>query len=79
MADPCPQSPEIAVEVLPEPNSRAEMEEDKGLYFDRGAQEVWLCAQTDELLVTECKGVTHSFRCNDITKVSGRVGAAMNP
>lgn len=44
-ADPYPQAPEIVVEVLSASNTRAEMEEKKELYFARGTQEFWLCAE----------------------------------
>lgn len=39
-----PQAPEICVEVLSPGNTEAEMKEKTALYFDAGAQEVWLCA-----------------------------------
>jgi len=44
-ANPYPEAPEIVVEVLSPSNSLAELEEKKGLYFARGAREVWLCGQ----------------------------------
>ena len=37
------QAPEICVEVLSPSNSIAEMAEKMALYFDAGADEVWLC------------------------------------
>jgi Uma2 family endonuclease len=36
-------APEICVEVLSAANTRAEMDEKKALYFESGADEVWLC------------------------------------
>jgi Uma2 family endonuclease len=39
------RAPEICVEVLSPSNTRAEIEEKKALYFDAGAQEVWVCSQ----------------------------------
>ncbi len=36
-------APEICVEVLSPSNTRAEIEERKRLYFDSGADEVWIC------------------------------------
>ena len=39
-----PRSPDICVEVLSPGNTEAEMQEKMALYFDAGAQEVWLCA-----------------------------------
>jgi Uma2 family endonuclease len=41
-----PQAPEICVEVLSPGNTDAEIEEKTRLYFDAGAQEVWLCASS---------------------------------
>jgi len=38
-----PRSPEICVEVLSPGNIDAEIQEKMALYFDAGAQEVWLC------------------------------------
>jgi len=37
------QAPEICVEVLPPSNTPAEMADKMALYFDAGADEVWLC------------------------------------
>ena len=39
-----PQSPELCVEVLSPSNTVAEIREKTALYFDAGAQEVWLCS-----------------------------------
>lgn len=39
----CSIAPEICVEVVSASNTGEEMEEKKGLYFARGAQEVWVC------------------------------------
>jgi Uma2 family endonuclease len=42
---PCfPRAPEICVEVVSPSNTEAELREKMALYFDAGAQEVWLCA-----------------------------------
>ncbi|MGO9201574.1 MAG: Uma2 family endonuclease [Limisphaerales bacterium] len=41
-----PQGPEICVEVLSPGNTDAEIGEKIALYFDAGAQEVWLCASS---------------------------------
>ena len=41
-----PQSPEICVEVLSPGNTEAEIQEKMALYFDAGAREVWLCAES---------------------------------
>jgi Uma2 family endonuclease len=43
---PCfPHAPEICVEVISPGNTEAELREKMALYFDAGAQEVWLCHQ----------------------------------
>lgn len=38
-----PVAPEICVEVLSRANTATEMEGKRRLYFEQGAQEVWLC------------------------------------
>jgi Uma2 family endonuclease len=38
-----PNAPEICIEVLSPGNSDAEIQEKMRLYFDAGAQEVWVC------------------------------------
>jgi Uma2 family endonuclease len=40
-----PGAPEVCVEVLSPSNTEPEMQEKMALYFDPGAQEVWLCDQ----------------------------------
>jgi len=42
-------APEICVEVLSGSNTREEMEERRRLYFEAGAQEVWLCGRNGAL------------------------------
>jgi len=39
-----PSAPGICVEVLSPGNTEAEIEEKMALYFDAGAQKVWVCA-----------------------------------
>lgn len=41
-----PRAPDICVEVLSPGNTEAEIQEKMALYFDAGAREVWLCAQS---------------------------------
>ena len=41
-----PKAPEICVEILSPSNTDAEMREKMALYFDAGANEVWLCAES---------------------------------
>ncbi|MCB1065636.1 MAG: Uma2 family endonuclease [Verrucomicrobiae bacterium] len=43
------QAPEICVEVLSPSNTDAEIEEKKSLYFEEGAQEVWLVSEGGEV------------------------------
>ncbi len=38
------RAPEICVEILSPSNTTSEIEEKKQLYFEAGAQEVWICA-----------------------------------
>jgi Uma2 family endonuclease len=39
----CSSAPEICVEVLSLTNTHEEMKEKRALYFESGAQEVWIC------------------------------------
>ncbi|HEV8542983.1 MAG TPA: Uma2 family endonuclease, partial [Verrucomicrobiae bacterium] len=44
-----PKSPEICVEVLSPRNTTKEIEEKKALYFDAGAEEVWICDEAGRM------------------------------
>ena len=44
-----PVAPEICVEVLSQANTAAEMEGKRRLYFERGAEEVWLCDENGRI------------------------------
>jgi Uma2 family endonuclease len=44
-------APEICVEVLSPSNTRAEIEEKRSLYFEAGAEEVWICGLDGALRV----------------------------
>lgn len=57
-----PIAPEICIEVLSESNTEEEMAEKRRLYFEQGAEEVWLCSlegamsffnETEELAESE--------------------------
>lgn len=61
-ADPYPEAPEIVVEVLSDSNTRAEMDEKQGLYFERGAREFWLCTPEGEMLFFGKDGLLPSSR-----------------
>ena len=43
------QAPEICVEIISDSNTKKEMLEKKELYFEAGAQEVWLCSIDGEM------------------------------
>jgi Uma2 family endonuclease len=49
------QAPEICVEVISPSNSAEEMAEKRGLYFEAGAREVWIC-ELDGRLSFYCDG-----------------------
>ena len=60
------RAPEICVEVLSPTNTEAEMREKAALYFDAGAEEVWLCDTTGRMkFLTSPKGrpARQSRRC----------------
>ncbi len=46
---PYPSASELCVEIISPLNSQREMQEKRSLYFDRGAQEVWLCSEAGQL------------------------------
>ncbi|QTA85212.1 Uma2 family endonuclease [Desulfonema magnum] len=45
----CSVAPEICVEVLSDSNTDEEMNEKKQLYFENGAEEVWVCTQEGDM------------------------------
>ncbi len=45
----CSVAPEICVEVLSESNTDDEIQEKKQLYFENGAQEVWICTEHGDI------------------------------
>ena len=63
-------APEICVEVLSPSNTASEMREKRKLYFDAGAEEVWLCNEHGDLAfftATDTRLAT-SPRCPDFPK-----------
>ncbi len=44
LSNPYLESPEIMIEIISPSNNRTEMLQKKELYFEKGAQEVWLCS-----------------------------------
>ena len=60
------RSPEICVEVLSPGNTDAEIQEKMALYFDAGAQEVWLCETSGAMkFFAHAKSVRASKLCPD--------------
>ena len=49
-------APELCVEILSPSNSPAEMDEKKALYFEAGADEVWICAEDGAMAFFSAKG-----------------------
>jgi Uma2 family endonuclease len=47
------RAPEICVEVISPSNTKAEIDEKTALYFDAGAKEVWLCAESGVMTFLE--------------------------
>jgi Uma2 family endonuclease len=61
-----PRSPEICVEVLSPGNTDAEIQEKMALYFDAGAQEVWLCETSGAMkFFVGTKSIRASKLCPD--------------
>ena len=59
-----PRSPEICVEVLSPGNTDPEIQEKMALYFDAGAQEVWLCETSGAMkFFTGTKSIRASKLC----------------
>jgi Uma2 family endonuclease len=55
-----PRAPEILVEVLSPGNSEGEMLEKRALYFDAGAQEVWICDESGRVTFYRPNGVAEN-------------------
>ena len=53
-------APEICVEVLSPGNTRAEIEEKKRLYFEAGAEEVWIASPDGEIAFFHADGELES-------------------
>jgi Uma2 family endonuclease len=59
-------APEICVEVLSPGNTRAEILEKKRLYFEAGADEVWICGKSGEISFFQEDGpIPKSNLCGD--------------
>jgi len=60
-----PRAPEICVEVLSPSNTEGEIEEKTALYFDAGAKEVWICAESGAMSFFGARG-DRSMRASKI-------------
>ena len=59
---PYQESPEICVEIVSRSNSKREMNEKRRLYFEKGAQEVWLCYENGRVeFYDRKKGIQQSL------------------
>ena len=61
-----PHAPEICVEVMPPGNSQFGIADQAALYFDAGAQEVWICSPTGAVKFMEpgqSRSLRHSRLC----------------
>ncbi|MCP4348286.1 MAG: Uma2 family endonuclease [Desulfobacterales bacterium] len=45
----CSVAPEICIEVLSESNTDEEIKEKRQLYFENGAEEVWICTEQGDM------------------------------
>ena len=65
-------APEICVEVLSKSNTKQEIEEKRRLYFEAGAEEVWLCGRNGAveffLATSPAKPAKLSVLCPDMPK-----------
>ncbi len=59
-----PAAPEICVEILSPTNRTAEIEQKQALYFEAGAQEVWICGLLGGMeFYTPAGQIEHSVLC----------------
>ena len=57
----CSIAPEICIEIFSDSNTKKEMEEKKALYFERGAEEFWLCDEEGRMEFFDRDGqISHS-------------------
>ncbi len=49
-------APELCIEVFSKSNTQAEMREKRKLYFEQGAQEVWLCNEQGRVEFYDAQG-----------------------
>ena len=60
------KAPEICVEVISPSNTHAEIHEKMALYFDAGAREVWLCAESGAMTFFAATRSTQPMRASRI-------------
>lgn len=59
---PYTQAPEICIEIMSPSNSMRQIQKKMMLYFNRGAQEVWLCNESGKIVFYNSSGaINHSF------------------
>ncbi len=64
-------APEICIEVLSPCNTDVQIQEKMALYFDAGAQEVWVCAKSGAMkfyVTGQTKPTAYSKRCPQFPK-----------
>jgi len=68
------ESPEICVEVSSPSNTRGELEEKKRLYFEAGAQEVWICERDGKMRFFHGDGLPAADRSARIPDFPDQIG-----
>ncbi|MCI5118899.1 MAG: Uma2 family endonuclease [Candidatus Electrothrix sp. LOE1_4_5] len=58
-------APVLCVEVLSPSNTLTEMHYKKGLYFEKGAQEFWICDQSDQMSFYDRNGERNASQLAD--------------
>ena len=59
---PYPKAPEICVEIVSPSNSKIEIQNKVDLYLAKGAQEVWISSDIDNIKVYTCTGVINQSK-----------------
>ena len=62
-----PHAPEICVEIISPGYTEAEIKEKTALYFDAGAEEVWLCSSAGNMLFFRA-GLNQALRNSELCK-----------
>ena len=73
------RAPEICVEVLSPSNSPEEMGERSTLYFEAGAQEVWLCGLDGKIAFYTPAPSSQSVLCNEFPSEIQTLSSAWQP